>query len=275
MEEYIGKIKVYLPFAKSEIQRVLAYRLSFLAFILGDILQVSVGFYLWNAIFNSSSDTIINGFTKEQMLTYVIISFITTIWIAGGTEWIVGGEVQSGEIAINLIRPINYQMRLLFQALGGLLLQILVICIPIGVVATAIMHFGYGQALPSLSNIGLYVISAFMSFIIWFLFNFCFGLMAFYVTYMWGLNMLKETLVRFISGAIIPLAFFPMWFQKFLGFLPFSSINYVPVMLYLGKFTESETLKAIGLQLLWIVLLFALSNVLWKKAIKKLTIMGG
>ena len=275
MESSKRRIGVYIPFAKSEIQRALAYRLSFFAFILGDILQISVALYLWNAIFNSSSGTVINGFTKTQMLTYVVISFITVMSIGSGTEWIVGGEVQSGEIAINLIRPINYQIRLLFQALGSLFWQTIAISLPLWFVQTFVFYFSFGQPLPSLANIALYLVSLVMSFLIWFLFNFCFGLMAFYVTYMWGFNMFKETLIRFLSGAIIPLMFFPMWLQRLMSFFPFGSINYTPVMLYLGKFKGNEALKVLGVQLLWVVLLFVLSNVLWKKAINKLTIMGG
>jgi len=275
MEDSKRRIGIYIPFAKSEIQRALAYRLSFFAFILADILQISVAIYLWNAIFNSSSKTVINGFTKIQMLTYVVISFITVMSIGSGTEWVVAGEVSSGEIAINLIRPINYQIRLLFQALGSLFWQTIAISLPLWFVQTIVLYFSVGQPLPSLTNIGLYLISLIMSFLLWFLFNFCFGLMAFYVTYIWGLNILKENLVRFLSGAVIPLIFLPMWLQKFISFLPFGSINYTPVMLYLGKFKGNEALKALGVQFLWVVLLFVLSNVLWKKATKRLTIMGG
>ena len=82
-------------------------------------------------------------------------------------------------------------------------------------------------------------------------------------------------MVRFVSGSIIPIIFFPLWFQKFLMFLPFGSINYTPVMIYLNKYTGYETMKVLGIQVLWITILYLFSKFFWRKAIKKLTIMGG
>lgn len=266
---------VYWPFAKSEIQRALAYRISFFGYILGDILQIVVAFYLWAAIFNSSTNSTINGFTKNDMIVYVVMSFITAMTIGSGTEWVVAGEVQSGEIAINLIRPINYKLRLIAQSIGSITWQFIAIFLPIWIGMVGIRYFTLGELPPSIGTIGIYLLSLIFSFTIWFLFNFCFGLMAFFVTYIWGLNVFKETVVKFVSGAIIPIIFFPMWFQNFLVFLPFGSINYTPVMIYLNKYTGYETLKVLGIQVIWIIILYLLSNYFWGKAIKKLTIMGG
>ena len=275
MEACKRTLGVYLPFAKSEIQRALAYRISFFGYILGDIFQIVIAFYLWSAIFNSSSSPTINGFTKNEMMVYIVMSFITAMTIGSGTEWLVASEVQSGEIAINLIRPINYKLRLISQSIGSITWQFIAIFLPIWITMIGIRYFKLGELPPPITTIATYLLSLIFSFIIWFLFNFCFGLMAFYVTYIWGLNMFKETVVKFVSGAIIPIIFFPMWFQKFLALLPFGSINYTPVMIYLNKYTGYETLKVLGIQVLWIIILYLFSKVFWKKAMKKLTIMGG
>ncbi len=275
METYKRTLRVYLPFAKSEIQRALAYKVSFFGYILGDIFQIVIAFYLWSAIYSSSSSSTINGFTKNEMLVYIVMSFITAMTIGSGTEWVVASEVQSGEIAINLIRPINYKLRLISQSIGSIMWQFIAIFLPIWICMIGIRYFSLGELPPSIATLGTYLLSLIFSFIIWFLFNFCFGLMAFFVTYIWGLNVFKETVVRFVSGAIIPIIFFPLWFQQFLVFLPFGSINYTPVMIYLNKYTGHETLKVLGIQILWIIILYLFSKFFWGKAIKKLTIMGG
>ena len=275
MEKCKRTLGVYLPFAKSEIQRALAYKVSFFGYILGDIFQIVIAFYLWSAIYSSSSSSTINGFTKNEMLVYIVMSFITAMTIGSGTEWVVASEVQSGEIAINLIRPINYKLRLISQSIGSIMWQFIAIFLPIWICMIGIRYFTIGELPPPIATLGTYLLSLIFSFIIWFLFNFCFGLMAFFVTYIWGLNVFKETVVRFVSGAIIPIIFFPLWFQQFLVFLPFGSINYTPVMIYLNKYTGHETLKVLGIQILWIIILYLFSKFFWGKAIKKLTIMGG
>lgn len=275
METWKRSLGVYLPFAKSEIQRAMAYRLSFFGNILYNALQILIASYLWTAIFDSTTATVLNGFTKNDMIVYIIISSITAMAIGGGTEWVVGGEVQSGEIAINLIRPINYQVRLLSQALGGVIWQFIAIFLPIWIGMMVFRFINLGELPPHIGTIFTYFLSLFFSFIIWFLFNFCFGLMSFYVTYIWGLNVFKNAIVRFVSGSIIPIVFFPEWFQRILIFLPFGSTNYTPVMIYLNKYTAFETIKVLSIQVLWIIILYFCSEVFWRKAMKKLTIMGG
>lgn len=267
--------KVYLPFARSEIQRALAYRLGFLGNVLANMLQIAVSLYLWSAIFNSASKSRINGFSKEEMLVYVIMSFLTSMTIGSGTEWIVSSEVRKGQIAINLIRPINYKLRLMAQSMGSIFWQFIVIFLPIWLGMIAIRYFTLGKLPPNIMTILTYMISLILSFIIWFLFNFSFGLAAFVVTYMWGLTMFKETIVKFVSGSIIPILFFPLWFQKILSFLPFGSINYTPVMIYLNKYNSYQTIKVLGIQVVWVIILFILSNFFWNKATKRLSILGG
>ena len=170
METYKKTLGVYWPFAKSEIQRALAYRISFFGYILGDIFQILIAFYLWSAIFNSSSAPTINGFTKNEMMVYIVMSFITAMTIGSGTEWVVAHEVQSGEIAINLIRPINYKLRLMFQSIGSIMWQFIAIFLPIWIGMVSIRYFTLGELPPHIGTIGTYLLSLIFSFIIWFLF---------------------------------------------------------------------------------------------------------
>jgi ABC-2 type transport system permease protein len=114
-----------------------------------------------------------------------------------------------------------------------------------------------------------------LGFIVSYLMNFCFGILAFYVTNMWGLSHLKEAALLFFSGQLIPIAFFPEAVQKIMQFFPFSSLNYIPVLIYLKKVSGIELLKALGVQFLWIALLFLLSKWMWNRAISKLVILGG
>lgn len=78
-----------------------------------------------------------------------------------------------------------------------------------------------------------------------------------------------------VSGAMIPLTFFPEIVQKLFNFLPFSSIIYTPSMIYLNKLSYVEIAKSLGLQLIWVVILMVLSKIMWNKVIDKLTIQGG
>ena len=99
--------------------------------------------------------------------------------------------------------------------------------------------------------------------------------MAFFFNNIWGMDILKNSLVHFLSGAMIPIAFMPTMLQKILNILPFASLNYTPVMIYLGKYEGIVMLQSIGLQIIWLILLYGLSKLIWRIAMQHLTVQGG
>ena len=67
----------------------------------------------------------------------------------------------------------------------------------------------------------LYLFSLTLAYLINFFFNICFGFSAFVFKNFWGSNLLKTSIVAFMSGSLIPLAFFPKVVSAILSFLPF------------------------------------------------------
>lgn len=267
--------RLYFPFSKNAIQSIMSYRLDFFMVTIGFLISVFVNYYLWNAIFRSSGKSTLAGFTLSQMIIYIFMIEVTSRLIRSNTDFIVGTEVREGNIAMNLIKPVNYKLRLLFEAAGNIIQQAVTGAIPLWIVLVLVRFFTLGETPPSIGTIGIYLISIVMSFLLMFLFNFCFGLLAFYTTSVWGMRLSKAALLGIMSGQLIPLAFFPLAVQKVLMWLPFSSMLYTPVMIYIGKINGFEALTSLGIQLLWIVIFAILSSWGWNRAIKRLTILGG
>jgi ABC-type uncharacterized transport system ATPase subunit len=48
-----------------------------------------------------------------------------------------------------------------------------------------------------------------------------------------------------------------------------------PTMIYLGKLQGVEAYRALGMQLLWIIVMILISTVIWKSMVRHLTILGG
>lgn len=78
-----------------------------------------------------------------------------------------------------------------------------------------------------------------------------------------------------MSGSLVPLAFFPPVLQNVLKVLPFSSLLYTPVMLYLGKYSMQQTISVLLLQIFWLIFFIFLAKIIWHFAIKHLSIQGG
>lgn len=176
---------------------------------------------------------------------------------------------------INLIKPIDYRLSLIARAVGGVVYEFFVpgifIWIGVGVYRIRGLH----MPLTGVGTILLYLLSCIMSFLIYVLFDFCFGMIAFFTTYIFGMQMAKQALLRFLSGALIPLSFFPETIQRLFDFLPFSSMVYTPVMIYLGKYQGTELAFVLFRQFLWVALLYGFGFLIWKQVTKRLVVLGG
>ena len=98
---------------------------------------------------------------------------------------------------------------------------------------------------------------------------------SFWLISMGPLSSLKICIIRMLSGSIIPLWFFPEWLRNILAFLPFQYIYQLPLSIYIGKLTEQETIFQIGVQLVWLLILYGLYRLMQKKVLTNVMVQGG
>ena len=268
-----ARLKCYLPFVSNEIKAAMAYKYAFFITLLSRFLTAIVTYYLWSAIYASSPSPVLAGFTAQEMSAYVIVNFLTTTIVAAssGGIWQMARDITDGSIAMNLLKPINYQGICISRSLGSLVVDSLVYGLPFLIIfaMTGLLP------VPGVTTVLLYIASILLSFLVLYFFSFCFATLAFYTTYYFGINLAKDVLVQFFSGSLIPLAFFPPAIGDVLRILPFASVNYTPVMIYLGKVSGREALLSIGLQAVWIAVLWGLGQLIWRHVTKRLIILGG
>ena len=78
MRKIICEFKEYWPFATAVIQKKLRYKFTLFLQIFGDLIRVLVIYYLWMSIYNNSTTGIMANFTKTDMITYIVISYLTS-----------------------------------------------------------------------------------------------------------------------------------------------------------------------------------------------------
>lgn len=269
------KIRIYLPFALNELKSQLAYRGAFLLFILTTTFSSFISYFLWMAIYGSSENAVLGGLSRTEMVVYVFMSYVTSSIVGISiSEW-VSEDVVEGRVAMNLIKPIDYRMSLISRASGLIIYRFFVPSVFIWIGVEVYKVQALGGSVTNLQNILLYLLSCMMSFLIFVLFEFCLGMVAFFTSYIFGLLMIKEAVLRFLTGQLIPLSFFPEPVQRVFDFLPFSSMVYTPVMIYLGKYTGAELNFVLARQAVWVVILYVLGSVIWKKVTNRLVVLGG
>ncbi|PZO95933.1 ABC transporter permease [Streptococcus halichoeri] len=267
--------KRYRPFISAGIQELITYRVNFFLYRLGDVMGAFVAFYLWKAVFDSAKQPLINGFTLSDMTFYIIMSFVTTLLTKSDSSFMIGEEVKDGSIIMRLLRPVHFAASYLFMEIGFRWIVLISVGLPFLLVISGVRVMAGLPFWQVLASIFLYLLSLLLAFLINFYFNICFGFTAFVFKNLWGSNLLKNALVSFMSGSLIPLAFFPKVVANVLSFLPFSSLVYTPVMIVIGKYNLRQIGLALGLQLFWLLVMVVLSQLIWKKVQYQLTIQGG
>lgn len=87
---------------------------------------------------------------------------------------------------------------------------------------------------------------------------------------------MKEVIVLLLSGASIPLAFFPEKLAAVVQKLPFQAIYNIPLTILIGKsFSMGDYFKMLGIQGFWVIITGIVAVVFFHFSLKKITVNGG
>ncbi len=268
-------IRTYRPFTRAGLLESVQYRANFFCFLIGEIMSCFIMFFVWKAVFSSSESDNFMGFTMENMVVYLFVTFLTGYLTYSDGTYAIATEIRDGSIAMRMIKPCSFDMCFLFQELGHKIINVLFIFAPLVLGVEAYRWVITGVCQFDVRYFLLYVVSLVLAYLISFYFNVSYGFMAFYLKNLWGADILKECIINFLSGATIPLAFMPAALANVLSFLPFSSLSYTPVMIYMGMYSWSEIAFKMLMQVFWLFAMILLSKAVWNHAVKRLCSQGG
>lgn len=97
--------KKYIQIIITSIKRFITYPLATIADNLTMILDIMVYVYIWKAVYNGES-TIAN-ITYEQIVSYMIIARMLNSLMVWGVNMEISKLIRTGDITIELIRPVR------------------------------------------------------------------------------------------------------------------------------------------------------------------------
>ena len=170
-------MRKYFYIFKTELMSNLNYVFNVLFSFIGYFIHILVFFYLWNYMYSDSSQ-IINGYSKSQMIWYVIITEV--IWsVLAGRSFCrkISEDVKSGNIIYNLNKPYSYIGYLLSSKLGEMSISFVLYFI--GAIILGLLFLG---SIPNINVIQFIIvlISCLLASIISVFLIIAIGLFAFY-----------------------------------------------------------------------------------------------
>lgn len=260
----------YRAIVRASLQVGVAYRLGFFFTVLGNLTFLALTYYLWQAIYGDT--TTLNGLTFDQAYLYVALGSTMFVLLKVYTDWALAWDIRDGTIAVSLARPLDLQGFYLADALGRMLMNLVAVTLP-----AVLLVFGvYRIDLPRGPGVWLLPLSFALAFGISFCFDWVVGMFGFTTESVWGMSIVKESLLIALSGALVPLAFFPSPFDTVLALLPFAAVFHAPV----GMIAESDAgwstlLGRLGLQVVWLVVLWAVTRLVSERSMRDLRVAGG
>ena len=266
------KLKKYITLTRAGIIEALQFRLATVVMVIGNLLYLIVVYFLWKAIYASAGTDAVNGMTFYDTLIYLVLATALFNFMEMYTVWEIGRAIQSGKIVLDLLKPMEYRKLLFWSYSGSFVTQFFFTFLPTFIVVAAVTHgaIGFGLNLPA------FILSVVMAVSINYSVDFFVGTICLYTESIWGINIMKQVVVLLLSGATIPIAFFPEPLRSAMYYLPFQSIYNAPLTILLGKdMTLADMLPILGLQLLWVVVMMLLSKLFWKVSLRQITVNGG
>ncbi len=219
--------------------------------------QMMMYLFLWINIGKSHNLDI-----KYMIAYYLIIGLLTNAYPFRHIALDVEEDVVEGSIANCLVRPYSYIVPAFSKYTAWSLIYSIVFIPTIifvtffrGVTAVQVLYFIIAT-----------IIGKSIEFMLWY----NIGLVALFIERIRGVIITVGAVMTFMSGNIIPLSFFPKWFENITYFFPFRMYVYFPTDILLSERSIHYFLFNIFIALLWLILLIILSKILWKRGIGRL-----
>lgn len=263
-------MKKYIYIFKSEIMSDLQYISNIFIGFIGYFILIFIFLNLWQYIYSNPNE-IINGYTMNQMIWYVMVTEV--LWsVTGGRKLChkICDDVKCGNIAYNMNKPYSYIGYALSSHLGSSFVKSIIY-----IILSLILGLVLLGSFPNISMFSIIsvLLTGFLSVIISNLLVICIGLFSFFIEDSTPFYWLYSKIILII-GTIFPIEYFPKAIQPLLNFSPIFVTTYGPAKLFVNYSFKLFT-KIIIFQLIWIFISYGLCLILYKKGVKKLNVNGG
>ena len=267
-------MRKYLAFFRLRFSMDLQYRAAAFAGVITQFAWGTMEILMFRAFYQADASAFPMSFQATASYVWMQQAFLA-LFMAWMMENDIFDAILNGNIAYELCRPINIYRMWFARSLANRFAKALLRCLPI-LLTAMLLPAPYGLMMPVNPE-------AFLLFFLTLLLgtgvtvSFC---MLIYMTTFFtispmAIRMIAISGVEFLSGAVIPLPFFPDKIRHVLELLPFASMQNVPLRIYSGDLTGACMWQAVFLQVFWLAALTLAGEFLNMLAMKRITVQGG
>lgn len=262
--------RVALAFARIGFLNMLAFRLRYYTGVFTYLINVTVYYFIWRAIFQV--DPHFAGFTFPEITTYVTVGWIIRSMYFNNIDTEMAEDILDGKITMTMIKPVSVQLSYVARSAGESVFRLCMLSAPTAVVLALIF-----PVVPpaDAAHFAVFLVSLAGSVMLVAALNFIVGSCAVRLTSILGLLRAKFWAQDLLSGVLVPVSLFPTPLREISRLLPFEHIGFTPLMIYLGKISWREAGAALAIEAFWILGLVGFGAWFWGSMSRRITVHGG
>ncbi|MFF4400178.1 ABC transporter permease [Streptomyces sp. NPDC001480] len=266
----MGAGRLYAAVAAGGFRRYATYRAATAAGVFTNTVFGLILVYTYLALWDQRPH--LGGYDQAQAVTYVWLGqalFKTLASGGGGVEGELMERIRTGDIAIDLYRPVDLQLWWLSADLGRAGFELL----GRGVVPFLFGGLFFDLALPTdVATWGAFLLAVLLAMLVSFGIRYLVALTAFWLLDGTGVTQMAWLVGWFCSGMLLPLNVFPGALGDVVRALPWSSLLQAPADVLLG---HADPLGTYAFQITWAVALLAAGRMLQAVATRRVVVQGG
>lgn len=252
-------MRKYLEIIKIFIKTQLAWRGDAVIQILFTLTKILFACLLWGTIFKDRDK--VAGFTINSMLSYYVISsFLNQMDMSSRVSGEISQRIRNGTFSKYMVLPVNIQGYFIAMEIG-----IVIFYLSLDIITSMIWIFAFRIRFVFASDPAV-LVGAVVLILLGLFFmaqlNYYLGLLTLKYEDIGTFLMIKDNLVAFVTGSLIPLVLLPQGFVTVMKAFPFYYVTYLPSMLLIGRLRGE---LGMGLLVLacWCVILQAVIYATW------------
>lgn len=267
-------MKCYAAFLRQQLRSLTLYRFEFFIKSLYGLIAMYGARCLWVALHNQNPALLERSL--PAMITYAMLAMaLDIVFYPSGENSVdqyMNNQVRKGAIDTDLLRPLNFQLQMLYRNSSYILSMLVLLVVPACIAGVLFM----GLQLPaSPLHAAAFGVSLVFAYLVLFSLNFLLGLLSMITMNIKQITWAYRGLVALLSGKLVPIWLFPAGMQTVMYLLPFRCIFDTPLNIYTGVLNGSELAGQLLLQASWACILFVIGHIAWRAVHRRMTVQGG
>lgn len=263
-------MRLFWELTRLSFQRQLTYRIATIAGIATNFFFGVLRATIFVALYDIQPS--VEGISVKGAITYAVLGQALIGYLSMFHWYDLMNTIYTGDVASDLLKPMNYFRFWMAQDLGRALVQLIFRGAILLFAFTLIYELYWPQGF---INITALFICVPLSWLVSFSWRFLVNLSAFWTPNSRGILRFVFVLSWFFSGFLMPLRFFPDWVIRISYLLPFPHMFNTVIEIYLGVLSGKELIQALLGQIFWALGLIILGQIVLRIGVRRLVILGG